>query len=296
MRILLLAILFFTFSEGLLAQSSSEFSILTWNVFLRPRAILWGDGQMKRAKLIAQVIEESKYDVVVLQEAFDKGCVRKMKRSLDAIYPFQMLPSKTRSGKLNNGLWLLSKHPIVARDSIYFLSAAHSDKMAQKGALFARINKDGKQYDVIGTHVQAQEGELYTQIRNEQFQQIRQELIDKHHIRGIALFIAGDLNTPFKDSVNYALMLKYLDAKDGEVQLPKNDEICSEEPETWGCKHNELIPKKYRGQTELLDYILIRNDDGQAKSDRRLEVYRAEQEGRVINLSDHYAIGIHIEN
>lgn len=279
------------------AQTVDDTRILTWNVFLRPRHIFWVDGQIKRAKFIAEVLADSDQDVIVLQEAFDKGSVRLMKKQLDSIYPYQILPSKKRSYQLTNGLWLLSKYPIIKRDSIYFCRAGHADKTSDKGAVFARISKHNEQFDVIGTHAQAYNKLSYRQIRLEQYSEIKDKLIDRYALAGVPQYIIGDMNTAKKDTFYYQMMLDSLDAEDGFVRVPSEVKICTKDAQTWGCSLNELIPKKYHGQTELLDYILVRQNGSETKTlDRTLAVYRVMEGLKTINLSDHYGIEIRIEN
>ena len=290
---LILASLFGDFS----AQPADETRILTWNVFLRPRHIFWVDGQIKRAKFIAEVLADSDQDVIVLQEAFDKGSVRVMKKQLDSIYPYQILPSKKRSYQLTNGLWLLSKYPIIKRDSIYFCRAGHADKTSDKGAVFARISKGGKEFDVIGTHTQAYNKLSFRHIRLEQYTEIKDKLISRHTQSGVPQYIIGDMNTDKKDTSYYRMMLDLLDAEDGFVRVPSDVKICTKDAQTWGCSMNELIPKKYHGQTELLDYILVRQNGIEMKTlDRTLAVYRVKEGTRTINLSDHYGIEVRIVN
>jgi hypothetical protein len=73
--------------------------------------------------------------------------------------------------------------------------------------------------------------------------------------------------------------------------------VSSEDAQSWGCSFNELIPKKYRGQTQLLDYILVRANGFDIKGlDRILAVYRVQVGNDTVNLSDHYGIEVHIEN
>lgn len=279
------------------AQPVDETRILTWNVFLRPRHIFWVDGQIRRAKLIAEVLADSDQDVIVLQEAFDKKSVRLMKETLDSIYPYQILPSKKHSYQLTNGVWLLSKYPIVKRDSIYFSRAGHADKTSDKGAVFARIFKNNRQFDVIGTHTQAYNKLLFRKIRLEQYSEIKNKVIDRYAIDGVPQYIIGDLNTDKNDTAYYSMMLDSLDARDGRVSVPADVKICTKNAQTWGCSMNELIPKKYRGQTELLDYILVRRNGSKLKSlNRTLAVYRIKEGVRTINLSDHYGIEVRIEN
>ena len=284
-------------SVDIYGQPTDETKILTWNVFLRPRHIFWVDGQIKRAKLIADVLASSDQDVIVLQEAFDKGSIRLMKKKLDSIYRYQILPSKRRSYQLTNGLWLLSKHPIIKRDSIVFSRSGHADKTADKGAVFARISKDGVKFDVIGTHTQAYDKALFRGIRLEQYSEIKKKLIDRHELSGVPQYIIGDMNTDKKDTAYYRMLLDSLDAVDGFVRVPVDVKICSKNAQTWGCSMNELIPEKYKGQTELLDYILVRPNGFNIKSiDRVLSVYRAKKNNQSINLSDHYGIKVRIEN
>ena len=72
---------------------SQQLKVLTWNVFLRPRAILWGDHQAARAQEMVKLLQAEDYDVVVLQEAFDQRSIRILTEGLRVDYPYMLLPN-----------------------------------------------------------------------------------------------------------------------------------------------------------------------------------------------------------
>lgn len=288
--ILILAILLGSLGKGFGQNQvhSDSIRILTWNIFLlSPIA----PKKMERGKLIAELLAEGDHDVIVLQEAFSKRVVKKMKTKLDAVYPFQSLPKK-RHGLQNNGIWILSKDSILETDHIFYKEKRHFDKLADKGAVRARINHRDLVFDVIGTHTQAEEKPKHFATREAQFQQLKDGLLSDESVPQL---IIGDLNTPKRMQAGYDQMLKILDANDGSVLVPEGVSISDSVAITWGCQNNDLIPKSYKGFHRQYDYALIRENGRPLNVTRTLRVDLGQNDKGRFNLSDHYAIDVLIK-
>jgi endonuclease/exonuclease/phosphatase family metal-dependent hydrolase len=272
-------------------QERESLTVLTWNVFLRPRAILWGDHQSARAREMVQLLREEDYDVVVLQEAFDRVSLRILTEGLKDTYPHFILPGKRNPLHTNSGLLVLSRLPIERAENIFFNQCAGADCMVDKGAVLMQVSKGGRTYQVVGTHAQAEEGRKYAEIRASQYQQIRGSLLEAHAQEGITQLVVGDLNTDQSQHLEYSMMLHTLGTEDGEVRLASGDGLPCDGVYTWGCANNSLIPSKYRGETSLLDYVLLRANGRNATVDRTLHVFKRKwgKKGRE-DLSDHYAL------
>ncbi|MCF8464402.1 MAG: hypothetical protein K9G41_06160, partial [Flavobacteriales bacterium] len=104
----------------------------------------------------------------------------------------------------------------------------------------------------------------------------------------------GDLNTSITEKQEYNGMLQTLNATDGAVSVLEAPALNGTEPITWGCANNDLIKKKWRGQTCLLDYALQRETGYPFKLRRDLKTYTQQWSKKHQHLSDHYAISLTI--
>ena len=258
---------------------------------MRPHAITF-DGQFRRAKKIGELLKSSDYDIILFQEAFGKKSRKKLRKALGDTFPFEIEPQN--NGKtVNSGLWILSKHEISNTEFIFFNSCKVSDCQSSKGAVLFEVEVNDQPYQFINTHVQAEDGKEFAIVRQEQFEMIRQ-LLDSNLREKTPQFILGDLNTAKKVRKEYNTMLEILKASDGEVSIIGETELSTETPATWGCANNDLIKKKWKGQTYLLDYALQRQTGYPFKLRRELKTYTKQWSKKRKHLSDHYAISLTI--
>jgi endonuclease/exonuclease/phosphatase family metal-dependent hydrolase len=172
--------------------------ILAYNIYMRPQVYL-KNGQMIRAGLLPDRLRE--YDVLVFSEAFDEATWTKLHRGLERVgfkhrTPVLGAVNLLKKKMWNGGVAIVSKFPIeVRRERTFGSVCLDGDCNADKGVLYARINKQGRRYHVFGSHTQAwQEKRASRTIRARQFDIIRQ-FIDEQKIAGTEpVFIAGDLN------------------------------------------------------------------------------------------------------
>jgi len=289
MRIWLIAV-FLIFCTESFAQPK-PIRVLTWNIFMRPHAITF-DGQFRRAKKIGELLKNSDYDIILFQEAFGKTSRKKLRKALGGAFPYEIEPQNNRK-LVNSGLWVLSKHEITKSEFIFFNSCKVSDCQSSKGAVLFEVEINGQAYQFINTHVQAEDGKEFAMIRQEQFEMISQ-LLDSNLQDKTPQFILGDLNTAKKVKEEYSTMLETLNASDGEVSIIEDTELSSADPATWGCANNDLIKKKWKGQTYLLDYALQRDTGYPFKLRRELKTYTQQWSKKRKHLSDHYAISLTI--
>lgn len=289
MRFLLTALLLVFSIEGF--AQPKPIHVLTWNIFMLPHSIKF-DGQFRRAKKIGELLKNEKYDIVLLQEAFGRTSRKKLRKALGDAYPFEIEPRNNRK-TVNSGLWILSKHEIKGSEFIFFNDCKVSDCQSSKGAVLFEVEINGQRYQFINTHVQAEDGKEFAQVRQTQFQMI-DELLTQHKTDQTPQFILGDLNTPFDSIAEYKEMLETLKATDGTVSTSDASELSSTNPTTWGCANNDLIKKKWKGQTQLLDYALQREIGFPFKLRRELKTYTQQWSKKRKHLSDHYAISLTI--
>ena len=265
--------------------------VLTWNIFMRPHAILY-DGQFRRAKAIGEILQKEHYDIILFQEAFGKTSRKKLRKTLGDAYPYEIQP-KNNGKTVNNGLWILSKHPISNSEIIFFENCLVSDCQSSKGAVLFELNINNQDYQFVNTHVQAEDGKEFALVRAEQFKMINQ-LLQKNQKPQVPQFILGDLNTAFSVKEEYDSMLQTLNAIDGQVSVLDETTLFGDNPITWGCRNNDLIKNKWKGQVQLLDYALQRNTGYPFKIRRDLKTYTQQWSKRRKHLSDHYAISLTI--
>ncbi|OAJ37556.1 hypothetical protein BDEG_21566 [Batrachochytrium dendrobatidis JEL423] len=131
-------------------------------MFMRPPGIYSGNGDFKweRLRLFASTVLSS-YDVVSVQECFAFGTTRRsefirLAKEQGLEYHCACpLPSWT-SGQVDGGLLILSRFPITDTDYLTYPRGVHSDWLAAKGVLYARIEVAQGQYLMLfSTHTQA---------------------------------------------------------------------------------------------------------------------------------------------
>jgi len=202
--------------------SQGQLNVLSWNIQMRP-IVLFPDKQLQRSVYINEFLQD--YDIVVLQEAFEKRCLPILKPGFKhVIYPTKFNHS------VSNGLMVLSKYKIEYYESISFDSCQGFDCLASKGATLFQITKDSIKYQFITTHLQSGSGKSFDRIRLTQIRQIK-DLMLKNWSFGVRQVLMGDLNQN-NGVVNFENIL--------------NLKNCNSDGCTW-----------FSGtETQLLDYIL----------------------------------------
>ena len=146
--------------------SYSQINLLSWNIYMRP-SWLFHNNQLDRSYLIRDYI--SKYDIVLLQEAFDK----KSQKIIKSDFKYVILPD--------------------FYETIYFDSCCGFDCLASKGATLIQVTKNSYTYQIISTHLQSDDGIKEDIIRKSQVLQIL-DLMNKYKIDSIPQILIGDLN------------------------------------------------------------------------------------------------------
>jgi len=272
------------FAQSSLPVATDEnLSILTWNLYMRPR-IAFHNGQLKRANAIVEQLKDQNYDVIVFQEAFDKKTRNRIWQGLQEKFPYQSGDPKSKHFyKVNTGIFIISKFPLNVIDDIYFSECGGSDCYSSKGAVLVNVTKNNHKVQIIGTHLQAAEGKKLTgqQIRQIQYEEIKNKLMIPHAEAGIPQFFVGDLNTKKEDSVAYEKLLAEMDVEDGE--------ITGDYKFSSGGGKNDL--RDPTDKPHLIDYILCRNNGCKVNFTQRcVKVFQQVWSKDNKDLSDHYAV------
>ncbi|ORX56386.1 hypothetical protein DM01DRAFT_1362532 [Hesseltinella vesiculosa] len=137
--------------------------ILTQNIIMRPPGIKnnWSDYKDERIDYLIEHIFPH-YDIICLQEAFAFATRRKdvLIREARLRYGFNHHVESPRKYPwdvgVDGGLLILSKYPILKRDSIQYPRGTHSDWLSLKGALHAQIQLNAlASFHLYTTHTQA---------------------------------------------------------------------------------------------------------------------------------------------
>ncbi|MCS7072833.1 MAG: sphingomyelin phosphodiesterase [Bacteroidia bacterium] len=276
------------------------FRVLTWNVYMLPRPFI-RTGQFTRTKEIIRTLQNSDYDVIVLQEVFIERVKKQIAEGLKECYPYYFgPPGKDWLLKQDGGVIILSKHPIGSMQKIAFKDCyGFADCMADKGALLAEINKGNRRVQVIGTHLQSMDLPEAEQVRERQFKQIAQKLLYPFKHLNVPQLVVGDLNTCKVNQPNsYRKMLRILEAEDAhelaksQRKQRKNERLeQTEELFTYNGQKNKLIVKSYQKTQEFLDYVLIRTNKALAAiKHSAIKIFQSKWSDRFQDLSDHYAV------
>ncbi len=287
-------------------------NVLTYNIYLRAAPFV--NGQSKRLEMIPRQLRG--YDVIVFNEVFDDALRDKLVKAMkavgynhvskplgeDSVVPVPVdgtpLPVTLQDG----GVIIFSVHPIVEQAQMYYSKCTSFDCMAQKGAVWVKINKrvGGKDnfFNIFGTHLDA----TSPSVRFIQLDELKRFIDSRKSIRSTEpVLIAGDLNINmwknwaskgFETSDHFAGMLKALDAgyfSGSQVRGHLAKDL------THDGKVNDLAS----GSQSYLDYVLFSKKHRQPTQATFVEtrVHRAFDEWKDLpgenarwDLSDHYAV------
>lgn len=258
-------------------------NILSWNIYMRPR-VAFHDGQVKRASEIVKELKDKNYDVIVFQEAFDNKARNIIWKGLKEKYPYQSgAPKHKYFFKVSTGVFIISKLPLEMLDHIYYSECGGSDCFAVKGATLVNVTKNGKSFQIVGTHLQAASGKkkTATEIRKIQYDEINAKLLKPYKKQGVPQFLVGDLNTKKSNEEAYNNLIKDLEMEDGEISGSKQ---YSSDGTTNDFKDADTEPK-------LIDYVLCKKNGAKLLFIKRtIEIFKSDWSKEHKDLSDHYAV------
>ena len=260
-------------------EGTRELKILTWNIYMLPHCS-WIHGNCKRAQAIAEKLKVSDYDIIVFEEAFDYKARKILRQQLQELYPFIYGPANESflSFRTNSGIWVLSKVPLKKLKEIQYRNRYGIDAMARKGAVMFEGEWNDCQFQLVGTHLQADSPD---EVRREQCNEIAVLLLKKFSKENVPQIVCGDFNIEMEDATNYHYMLNTLEAENGQIDGDTHssyDEI------------DNILAKKQNGKKQLIDYVLVRNSKLIKNIKRKISVFREYKNNVLLELSDHYGI------
>ena len=253
--------------------------ILTWNIYMLPFCSPV-NGNNRRARGIAQELSKSDFDILVFEEAFDFGARKILRAKLVNTFPYIYGPANDSYWpfRTNSGLWILSKIPLHQLEAIEFESRSGIDAMARKGAVLFEGEWQGQNFQLLGTHLQADSPD---NIRRRQCEEIAGKLLKKYARNEVPQIVCGDFNIDNDDPDNYHFMLTTLDARNGSLEgnlQSSYDEIDND------------LAKCENGKKRLIDYVLLRNASCIQDIQRKVIALKQYKNNILSNLSDHYGI------
>lgn len=256
-------------SEPAALAYADNFKLLANNVYMLDS--LLGDWAADtRAAMIAQSDYIKGYDAVILNEIFDNGASAILLNGLSAEYPNQTpVLGRTRDGwnqtlgaysntaPEDGGVSIVSPWPIEEQIQFVYSQGCGADWLANKGFVYAKINKNGSAYHVIGTHAQAEDGSCSdpAAVRASQFQEM-QNFIASHNIPVEEIvFMGGDFNV-IKGTNEYPAMMENLQASEPNAYAGYTA--------TWDPESNGIAYYNYPDlPSEYLDYIFVSRNHAQ---------------------------------
>ena len=166
-------------------------NVLAYNTYMLTPPIALSD-QGTRAQHIDEAVHD--LDAILIQEVFDNSARATLLAQLAPEYPYQTavvdLPNILEDG----GIMIVSRWPIEVEQQMIWNDCNTPDCLANKGVMYARINKLGRKYHLFSTHQQAFNGNDDVAVRNLQMQQFN-AFIDAQNIPADeAVIFGGDMN------------------------------------------------------------------------------------------------------
>ena len=263
-------------SQTTASTDTRNLKILSWNIYMLPRMVI-RKGKRERAYAIVDELKKTDYDIIVFEEAFLPAARKIILAGLGGLYQFQYGPvNNSPNIKTNGGVWILSKIKMDVVKTIQFKECATWDCLARKGAMLLQGTWNGKTFQLMGTHLQADE---FQEVRYKQMDEIYTELLAPYRTNGIPQIVCGDMNTEAEIKERYCTMLDCFGAENGEIS---GVEKC-----TYDGVNNEIAQSYGVKDKTTYDYILLRKNGMKVNMIRRsVSILKKGKK----QLSDHYGI------
>jgi len=197
-------------------------------------------------------------------------------------------------GLMDGGVIIVSKYPFKKVREWVYEKGVSWDAKAHKGAIYAVVDKDGKDYHIFGTHPQAPYGaggrgenlkqETLDKILS-QYKTLRTFIESQNIPKDEPVLIGGDLNIDKYPSTKPGSLDKVL--KILKAEHPKNIGF------PYSADKTGTLDRKKDNPRQLIDHVVYLKDFQNPKdSFNEVLVFRTEQpwDKDYYDLSDHYAV------
>ncbi len=255
----------------LTSKQDTSLSILQHNVyFLENTLVWWKQGLRANYMLDSQYIQQ--HDVVILNELYDNYNSNTFLKQLKDQYPYQtkVLGRSMRGwdettgnysifAQEDGGVSIVSKYPIEEKVQHIFTVECGTEKRTSKGFVYAKINKDGQYYHVIGTQLQQSDKGCWfsdaEEIRAAQMEEIRSFIDERQIPLEEVVFIGGDFGVDRSNTQEYNNMVETL-----EVNSPDfTGHEFTYDPTTNGIAGKN----EPRAEGKYVDYIFVERNHAQ---------------------------------
>lgn len=180
------------------SHTTHQLRLMTYNVFLRPNPVGWGDATECRGRQIGAMLDRRAelLDVVALNETFARPALDNLLQALGDELPYRILrqPEATFP-HVNGGLTLLSRHPIEAYAARTFDTCHGADCFAEKGFVHAIVKPSPtSKLNVVATHLDAGEERDDRRARRRQMEDIHTYLEASSAVERWPTVLLGDMN------------------------------------------------------------------------------------------------------
>ena len=261
------------------ATKNDTIKIVSWNIKIVPKALgLFTKSARKkqkdRAPRIIQYLNNTNFDIVILQELFDQSITKKFSQDLSINYPFILSPIKEGfTLKMTSGVMILSKYPYELIAHEIFNVSKKTDNTAQKACSLIKVDINGKKILLAGTHLDSRNKES----RISQSKLTKEKIINPYINDTVPMFLAGDFNVN-KTSASYDSLVKLFGLE--TYQLNDDRPFTFDEFNSWNEK----------GYKAWIDFIFYQNSKKIEVLDqyivRPVMMYKKTK----LDLSDHYQI------
>ncbi|XP_070566603.1 sphingomyelinase C-like [Ptychodera flava] len=244
---------------------SNILKVLSYNV--RELGFMYvHDGQRERTCQIPRRIVQKlgDVDVIVFQEVFMGGCFPDSVSFADLLryhgflYMTKTVGTQESAVIEDGGVFIASRWPIVGQHELIF-EATHygeADAFAAKGAIYAKVMKtvagSTANYHIIGTHMQAQIGDVHDEVREAQAKEMRKFMQKQKIPFSEPVIYAGDFNCDILANRGHVRrVLNYMGAG-----IPKR---VGKVKATFDPRKNDMFEDKSRAR-EWLDYVVFSTD------------------------------------
>ena len=178
------------------AMENDTIKIVSWNIKMVPKVLglltkSARKKQKERTPRIIQYLNNSNFDIVILQELFDQSISKKFCKDLSINYPYILSPIKEGfTVKMTSGVMILSKYPYELMAHEIFNVSKKTDNLAQKACSLIKININGKKILIGGTHLDSWSEES----RLLQSKLTKEKIIAPFINDTVPMFLAGDFN------------------------------------------------------------------------------------------------------
>ena len=167
-------------------------NLLSYNIYCLTPPIAFTD-QDERCRHIVDVC--ANYDAVLIQEAFDNDSrVNELIPNMSTVFPHYTAILDTANALEDGGIMIFSRWPILTEAQYYFDACEGADCLANKGVMYAKIDKLGSLYHLFATHTQAFTSAAEVLSRMAQLREIRSFVQSRGIPANEPIIIGGDLN------------------------------------------------------------------------------------------------------